>query len=98
LPVSLVTVQPSTHPPRRKQPGTEDAISQTGQPSLPVKLEKELSRHGIPLYATDKPAQAASVNATTVLVSRVRQGMAEWFRLQLKEKTWKGLVEHSIDG
>ena len=24
--------------------------------------------------------------------------MAEWLRLQIKEKTWKGLVEHSIDG
>ena len=24
--------------------------------------------------------------------------MAEWFRLQLKEKTWKGLAEHALDG
>ena len=24
--------------------------------------------------------------------------MAEWFRLQIKEKTWKGLVEHALDG
>ena len=28
----------------------------------------------------------------------MKQGVAEWFRLQLKEKTWKGLVEHSLDG
>ena len=33
-----------------------------------------------------------------MLVRRVKQGVAEWFRLQLKEKTWKGLVEHSLDG
>jgi len=24
--------------------------------------------------------------------------VAEWLRLQIKEKTWKGLVEHSLDG
>jgi hypothetical protein len=63
-----------------------------------LKLEKKLSRQGIPLFATDEPAVIDGVNATTVLVRRVKQGVAEWFRLQLKEKTWKGLVEHSLDG
>jgi site-specific DNA recombinase len=63
-----------------------------------LKLEKELSRQGIPLFATDEPADIEGVNATTVLVRRVKQGVAEWFRLQLKEKIWKGLVEHSLDG
>ena len=38
------------------------------------------------------------MNATTVLVRRVKQGVAEWYRIQLKEKVWKGLVEHSMDG
>ena len=63
-----------------------------------LKLEKELSRQGIPLFATDEPADIEGVNATTVLVRRVKQGVAEWYRLQLKEKIWKGLVEHSLDG
>ena len=63
-----------------------------------LKLEKKLSRNGIPLFATDEPAHIDGVNATTVLVRRMKQGVAEWFRLQLKEKTWKGLVEHSLDG
>ncbi len=63
-----------------------------------LKLEKKLSRQGIPLFATDEPASIEGVNATTVLVRRVKQGVAEWFRLQLKEKIWKGLVEHSLDG
>jgi hypothetical protein len=63
-----------------------------------LKLEKKLSRQGIPLFATDEPAVIEGVNATTVLVRRMKQGVAEWFRLQLKEKTWKGLVEHAIDG
>ena len=63
-----------------------------------LKLEKKLSRSGIPLFATDEPAHIDGANATTVLVRRMKQGVAEWFRLQLKEKTWKGLVEHSLDG
>ena len=63
-----------------------------------LKLEKKLSRAGIPLFATDEPAVIEGVNATTVLVRRMKQGVAEWFRLQLKEKTWKGLVEHALDG
>ena len=63
-----------------------------------LKLEKKLSRQGIPLFATDEPAVIDGVNATTVLVRRVKQGVAEWLRLQIKEKTWKGLVEHALDG
>ena len=47
---------------------------------------------------TDEPADIEGVNATTVLVRRVKQGVAEWYRLQLKEKIWKGLVEHCMDG
>ena len=63
-----------------------------------LKLEKALSREGIPLFATDEPASIEGINSTTVLVRRVKQGVAEWFRLQLKEKCWKGLQEHSLAG
>ena len=63
-----------------------------------LKLEKELSRQGIPLFATDEPASIEGINATTVLVRRVKQGVAEWYRLQLKEKAWKGLEEHALAG
>ena len=63
-----------------------------------LRLEKQLSAQGIPLFATDEPADIAGMNATTVLVRRVKQGVAEWYRIQLKEKVWKGLAEHSMDG
>jgi site-specific DNA recombinase len=63
-----------------------------------IKLERELSDQGIPLFATDEPADIAGVNPTTLLIRRVKQGFAEYFRLQLKEKTWKGLREHSEQG
>ena len=63
-----------------------------------VKLERELSDQGIPLFATDEPADITGISSTTILVRRVKQGVAEWFRLQLKEKTWKGLKEHTAEG
>jgi site-specific DNA recombinase len=63
-----------------------------------LKLEKQLAAAGVPLFATDEPIDVAGINATTVLVRRVKQGVAEWFRLQIKEKCWKGLREHSLAG
>jgi DNA invertase Pin-like site-specific DNA recombinase len=63
-----------------------------------VKLERKLGRQGIPLLATDEPADITGLNATTVLVRRVKQGVAEWYRIQLKAKTRKGLEQHAIDG
>jgi site-specific DNA recombinase len=38
------------------------------------------------------------MNATTILVRRVKQGIAEWYRFQIKEKAWKGLREDALDG
>ncbi len=63
-----------------------------------LKLEKKLSAAGIPLLATDEPIDIAGMNATTILVRRVKQGIAEWFRFQLKEKAWAGFTEHTLDG
>ena len=63
-----------------------------------LRLEKELSAAGVPLFATDEPIDVAGMNATTVLIRRVKQGVAEWYRLQTKEKAWKGLREHALDG
>ena len=102
------------HPPRRRhgrpahrgqapRPGSPPSSARTSNGPRrdtfnALKLEKELSREGIPLFATDEPAEIEGINATTVLVRRVKQGVAEWFRLQLKEKIWKGLQEHSLAG
>ncbi len=63
-----------------------------------VRLERELSDQGIPLFATDEPAGITGISPTTILVRRVKQGVAEWFRLHLKEQTWKGLKEHTAEG
>ncbi len=50
------------------------------------------------MFAADEPIIIDGVNSTTVLTRRVKQGVAEWFRLHLNEQTWKGLVEHALDG
>jgi DNA invertase Pin-like site-specific DNA recombinase len=63
-----------------------------------LKLERQLADQGIPLFATDEPADITGISPTTILVRRIKQGVAEWFRLQLKEKAWKGLKEHTTEG
>jgi site-specific DNA recombinase len=63
-----------------------------------LKLERQLGDAGIPLFATDEPINVEGMNATTILVRRVKQGVAEWYRLQIKEKAWAGLREHSLAG
>src|SRR5450631_69897 len=64
----------------------------------PCRVQTRCSDQGIPLFATDEPAHIDGINPTTVLVRRVKQGVAEWYRLQLKEKVWNGLKEHSLAG
>ena len=64
-----------------------------------LKLEKTtVPRRASRFFATDEPIVVDGVNATTVLVRRVKQGVAEWFRLQLKEKPGEGWAEHALDG
>ncbi|HEV2377930.1 MAG TPA: recombinase family protein [Streptosporangiaceae bacterium] len=63
-----------------------------------LKLERQLSDAGIPLFATDEPINVEGMNATTILVRRVKQGIAEWYRFQLKEKAWRGFTQHALDG
>jgi len=63
-----------------------------------VKLERQLSDQGIPLFAADEPADITGINPTTILVRRVKQGIAEYFRFQLKKKTWDGMREHAMEG
>ena len=39
-----------------------------------VKLERQLSDQGIPLFAADEPADITGISPTTILVRRVKQG------------------------
>ena len=63
-----------------------------------VVLERRLSEQGIPLLATDEPPDVTGLSPTMILVRRIKQGVAEWYRVSLKAKTRKGLEEHAIAG
>jgi len=60
-------------------------------------VEKELSRRGIPIFAADEPASVEGASPTTILVRRVRQGVADYYRLQMLGKCWNGLIQHALD-
>jgi DNA invertase Pin-like site-specific DNA recombinase len=63
-----------------------------------IKLERDLQECGIPLLAADEPPDLDGANPTTILVRRVKQGVAEWYRINLKVKTRKGLEVHTREG
>jgi hypothetical protein len=63
-----------------------------------VTLERRLEQQGIPLLAADEPADISGLSPTMVLVRRIKQGVAEWYRISLKDKTRKGLEQHAIGG
>jgi DNA invertase Pin-like site-specific DNA recombinase len=63
-----------------------------------IKLERDLAACGVPLFATDEPIDIEGISPTTVLIRRVKQGVAEWYRLQIKRKAWQGLREHALSG
>jgi DNA invertase Pin-like site-specific DNA recombinase len=63
-----------------------------------LRLEKELRAAGMPVFATDEPIDAQAPEASTILVRRVKQGMAEYFRYNLKAQMWEGLRQYVIGG
>jgi site-specific DNA recombinase len=63
-----------------------------------LRLERELRRAGLPVFATDEPIDAQAPEAATILVRRVKQGMAEFYRYNLKAQMWEGLRQYVIAG
>ena len=63
-----------------------------------LRLERELRKAGIPVFATDEPIDTAAPEASTILVRRVKQGMAEYFRYNVKAQLWEGLKQYVAAG
>jgi DNA invertase Pin-like site-specific DNA recombinase len=63
-----------------------------------LRLERELRAAGLPVFATDEPMDAQAPEAATILVRRMKQGMAEFFRYNLKAQMWEGLKQYTIAG
>ncbi|GAA0739535.1 recombinase family protein [Dactylosporangium roseum] len=74
-----------------------------------TKIEYELEQIGIPLFAADEgidPSQIPSLNngsapgrrATQTLTRRIKQSIAEWYALNMKELSWGGFKIHTDQG
>lgn len=66
-----------------------------------TRIEHELQRHGIRLLAADEPidlANGAAPRATSVLTRRVKQGISEWYVLEMLEKSRGGFEQHTEGG
>jgi site-specific DNA recombinase len=63
-----------------------------------LRLERELRKAGLPVFATDEPIDVQAPEASTILVRRMKQGMAEYFRYNIKAQLWEGLKQYAIAG
>jgi site-specific DNA recombinase len=63
-----------------------------------LRLEKELRAVGIPVFASDEPIDAQASEGSTILVRRMKQGVGEYFRYNLKTQMWGGLQQYVIAG
>jgi site-specific DNA recombinase len=64
-----------------------------------TQIENRLEQVGVPLLASDEPITlSGSMRATQVLTRRVKQGIAEWYVLELLEKSWGGFEVHTQQG
>jgi site-specific DNA recombinase len=60
-----------------------------------TRVEQELERLGVGLFAADEPMTG---NATAILTRRVKQGVAEWYVRDLLEKSRRGMKESVRQG
>jgi site-specific DNA recombinase len=63
-----------------------------------TKIEHELEQSGVPLFAADEPITLTGKRATAILTRRVKQGIAEWYAVQVLEQSWDGLCTHTRQG
>ncbi|WP_433431986.1 recombinase family protein [Nonomuraea sp. CA-141351] len=63
-----------------------------------TKIEHELEELGVALFAADEPITLNGKRATAILTRRVKQGIAEWYAVQMMEASWDGLRTHTLQG
>jgi len=61
-----------------------------------TKIEYELQRVGVTLLAADEPH--GGKHSTKILTRRMKQGVAEWYALELLEASREGLEQHTRQG
>jgi hypothetical protein len=70
---------------------------------IATEIEPRLEQAGVRLIAADEPVILAgggrkAKTATQVLTRRVKQGVAEWYVLEILEKSWGGFEMHAEAG
>ncbi|GAA4467031.1 recombinase family protein [Phytohabitans houttuyneae] len=63
-----------------------------------TKVEYELAKHGIELFASDEPIDPDGKRAAKVLVRRIKQAVGEWTAINTFELAWDGLKTHTESG
>ncbi|MFD0855910.1 recombinase family protein, partial [Actinomadura adrarensis] len=61
-------------------------------------IENRLEEAGVLLLAADEPLNLDGKRASQILTRRVKQGVAEWYVLELLEKSWGGFEAHTAQG
>jgi site-specific DNA recombinase len=65
---------------------------------LGTQIEHTLEKAGVPLLASDEPMALNGRGATQTLTRRVKQGISEWYVLEMLEKSRGGLEVHTEEG
>jgi DNA invertase Pin-like site-specific DNA recombinase len=70
-----------------------------------TKIEHDLELSGVPLLASDEPiifdgqtGGRKRKRASQILLRRTKQGVAEWYIVEMLEKSWDGFETHTTQG
>ena len=53
---------------------------------------------GVPLLAADEPIAFDRRDPGSILFRRLKLGVAEWFRADIKRQSWNGMRTHIMQG
>jgi DNA invertase Pin-like site-specific DNA recombinase len=70
-----------------------------------TQIEHDLELAGVPLLAADEPiildgptGGRKRKRASSILLRRTKQGVAEWYIVEMLEKSWDGIEVHTVQG
>ncbi len=94
------TCAPPSHPGRPRSPPSSARTSSGPGATCTTRCgwSGNCDAAGIAIFATDEPIDAPAPEAATILVRRMKQGIAEYFRYNLKAQMWEGLRQYAIAG
>jgi DNA invertase Pin-like site-specific DNA recombinase len=87
------------HPHRRFEVVICESIDRIARRTyIGTRIEHDLEQHGVRLYAADEPIDARGKRSTGLLTRRVKQGVAEWYVMDMLERSWDGFSVHTGQG